>query len=164
MGYEFEDIKYDTFKTVKDKKIKTGEKIRRYIQPKKNDDGSVDDKNRGLIPRILIKLLNARKQTRVKIKYKTVVYNENKIEKQVSGLVSEDDENCIIKQENGEVVKVKKENVISKKDTFNQFQKSVYDGLQLAFKVTANSLYGQIGASTSAICLIDNRSIYYCCW
>ena len=35
------------------------------------------------------------------------------------------------------------------------FQKAVLDGLQLAYKVTANSVYGQIGASTSAICLKD---------
>lgn len=35
----------------------------------------------------------------------------------------------------------------------NAFQKSVYDGLQLAFKITANSLYGQTGSSFSAICM-----------
>ena len=33
----------------------------------------------------------------------------------------------------------------------DQFKKSVYDGLQLAYKVTANSIYGQIGARTSKI-------------
>jgi len=31
------------------------------------------------------------------------------------------------------------------------FKKSLYDGLQLAYKVTANSIYGQIGAKTSKI-------------
>jgi DNA polymerase elongation subunit (family B) len=31
------------------------------------------------------------------------------------------------------------------------FKKGVYDGLQLAYKITANSLYGQIGARTSKI-------------
>jgi DNA polymerase elongation subunit (family B) len=31
------------------------------------------------------------------------------------------------------------------------FKKSIYDGLQLAYKVTANSLYGQIGSSVSPI-------------
>jgi len=35
------------------------------------------------------------------------------------------------------------------------FQYNVLEGLQLAYKVTANSLYGQIGASTSAIFLMD---------
>jgi len=31
------------------------------------------------------------------------------------------------------------------------FMKSIYDGLQLAYKITANSLYGQIGSSVSPI-------------
>lgn len=35
--------------------------------------------------------------------------------------------------------------------TKDPFQKKVLDGLQLAFKITANSLYGQTGASTSPI-------------
>ena len=33
----------------------------------------------------------------------------------------------------------------------NEFQKAVLDGLQLAYKITANSLYGQVGAPTSPI-------------
>lgn len=33
------------------------------------------------------------------------------------------------------------------------FLKSIFDGIQLAYKLTANSLYGQTGASISAICL-----------
>lgn len=33
------------------------------------------------------------------------------------------------------------------------FMKSILDGLQLAYKVTANSLYGQTGASTSPVCM-----------
>ena len=41
------------------------------------------------------------------------------------------------------------------KEETDDFQKSVLDGLQLAFKITANSLYGQIGARTSAIYLKD---------
>ena len=48
----------------------------------------------------------------------------------------------------------------ARKDTRNkiktepdEFKRSVLDGLQLAYKVTANSLYGQIGARTSAIYL-----------
>ena len=32
----------------------------------------------------------------------------------------------------------------------NDFKKKVLDGVQLAYKVTANSLYGQCGAKTSA--------------
>lgn len=33
----------------------------------------------------------------------------------------------------------------------NYFLSSIYDGLQLAYKITANSLYGQVGAPTSPI-------------
>ncbi len=35
------------------------------------------------------------------------------------------------------------------------FMKAVYNGRQLALKVTANSLYGQIGASTSPVCYVN---------
>lgn len=38
-------------------------------------------------------------------------------------------------------------------DAADPFTKSVFDGLQQAYKVTANSLYGQTGASTSPICM-----------
>ena len=37
------------------------------------------------------------------------------------------------------------------KNEKDSFKKSIYDGLQLAYKVTANSLYGQIGSSVSPI-------------
>jgi DNA polymerase elongation subunit (family B) len=33
----------------------------------------------------------------------------------------------------------------------NNFLSAIYDGLQLAYKVTANSLYGQVGAEVSPI-------------
>jgi pentapeptide MXKDX repeat protein len=39
--------------------------------------------------------------------------------------------------------------------TDNKFLKNIYDGLQLAYKVTANSLYGQVGAPTSSIYLMQ---------
>ena len=61
-----------------------------------------------MIPRILRKLLKARKDTRTKIKTEP-----------------------------------------------DPFKKSVFDGFQLAYKQTANSLYGQLGAPTSPICIID---------
>jgi hypothetical protein len=66
------------------------------------------DGNKGIIPEILIALLDARK------KYK----NEMEDEK-------------------------------------DPFKKSILDGLQLAYKVTANSLYGQTGAPTSPIYMKD---------
>ena len=65
------------------------------------------DKSKGIIPRILMELLSARK------KYKRMMADENK--------------------------------------RGNKFKASILDGMQLAYKVTANSLYGQTGASTSQI-------------
>jgi len=38
------------------------------------------------------------------------------------------------------------------KQTDNEDKKKVLDGLQLAYKVSANSVYGQMGAKTSSIC------------
>jgi DNA polymerase elongation subunit (family B) len=35
------------------------------------------------------------------------------------------------------------------------FQRAVMDGMQLAYKVTANSLYGQLGSATSDICCVE---------
>jgi len=35
----------------------------------------------------------------------------------------------------------------------DSFKKAILDGLQLAYKITANSLYGQTGASVSSICM-----------
>ncbi len=37
----------------------------------------------------------------------------------------------------------------------SDFEAAVLNGLQLAYKVTANSLYGQLGAATSDICCVD---------
>ena len=61
----------------------------------------------------------------------------------------------IIQNVEGEKMEFVKEEIESVKDTYNEFEKEVLDGLQLAYKVTANSLYGQIGARTSSIYLKD---------
>ena len=95
----------DTYKWINPRikskgKVKCGQKTCRFVQPPNGE--------KSIIPRILKKLLKARKDTRAKIK-----------------------------------------------TTEDPFKKKVYDGLQLAYKLTANSLYGQIGAPTSAIYLKD---------
>ena len=105
LGYSYVDVTHDTYKWKNPKiksqgKEKCGKKTCRFVQP--------PDGEKSIIPRILKKLLKARKDTRAKIKL-----------------------------------------------TDDPFKKKVYDGLQLAYKLTANSLYGQIGAPTSPIYLKD---------
>ena len=122
---EYLDIFYDIFD--KDK-VKIGEKKCRYVQ------GHI-----GVIPNILMKLLNARKETRKKITWKQ--YKEH------IGIYNKENQTL------NAVIQVEDPNELS--DAFNEFQKAVLDGLQNAYKVTANSLYGQIGAKTSQIYLKD---------
>lgn len=54
-----------------------------------------------------------------------------------------------------ELVSQRKKTRAMIKDTSDPFQKAVLDGLQLAYKVTANSLYGQMGAVTSPLYMKD---------
>ena len=155
-GYEYKDITHDVYEWVNPKikskgKKKVGQKTCRFVQ--------FPDGRKGIIPQILQKLLKARKSTRKKILYKTVKYWEEgefgKEEKEFSGLYNEKDNIIIIKSVEGEIVDFPKDKLINIKDTYSDFQKEVLDGLQSAYKITANSLYGQIGAATSQIYLRD---------
>ena len=101
LGHDFEDRTYDILSWVdptnKSKgKYKTGEQTDRFVIYANGE--------KGLLPKISNKLLDARKATKKEMK--------------------------------------------SEKDPFNY---AVLDGRQLAFKVTGNSLYGQLGAETSKI-------------
>jgi DNA polymerase delta subunit 1 len=139
--YNYTDIEYDLFVGVDKDKRKVGYKVCRYAE-KKNGE-------KGVLPRILQDLLKARRDTRKKIKYKTGITKDGK---EYIGLLEEKDDEYIFKKVEGNNSIVKKENIIKIKDTYTYFQKAVLDGQQLAFKVTCNSLYGQVGASTSSIC------------
>lgn len=108
MGYEYVDVSYDNYEYVvkgKQKRKQINEQkpviTCRFIQP-------ATPEKRGIIPKILMKLLKARKDTR------------NRIAKEP-----------------------------------DPFKKTVLDGLQLAYKVTANSIYGSIGASVNPIYFKD---------
>ena len=143
LGYGHKDVVYDVFKTIYTPggavkgKVKIGEKTVRYVQ---YSDGS-----KGILPEVLRYLLTSRKNTRTRAKFKTVETDDGEI---YVGIY--DQEKGIVKDlENTYDISDKK--VISVKDTCNSFQKNVLDGLQLAFKITANSLYGQLGARTSDI-------------
>lgn len=138
-GVEYLNIAYDIYEGEGDKKKKAGERICRFVQ--------LPDGEKGIIPQILMKLLKQRKETRKKIEWQTIETINGEVYK---GLVKEDRDGYVV---NGVIVA--KENVKNICDTYDEFQKAVLDGLQLAYKVTANSLYGQIGARTSPIYLKD---------
>ena len=104
-------ISFDTYQGKGDKKTKVGVKRITFAHPVDIDKyDNVDEypdqtiSKRGIMPKILRKLLKARKDTRKKIPL------EN-----------------------------------------DPFKKGVLEGLQLGYKLSANSLYGQCGAATSAI-------------
>ena len=101
-GIEFERIEYDNYEYVRagssskfTKRINPSQpkKISIFAQPRKNQSGVVTDESRGMIPRILLHLLNARKQAKSMMSRET-----------------------------------------------DPFKKSLYSGLQLAYKVVANSV------------------------
>lgn len=149
-GLEYLDITHDVYEwidpLIKSKgKRKVGQKTCRFVQ--------FPDGKKGIIPMILQKLLKARKTTRKKIPYKTVKAKDGR---EFSGLLETDtDTMIVIKNVEGDSMEFIKKNIESIKDTYNEFEQEVLDGLQLAYKVTANSLYGQIGAITSPIYLKD---------
>lgn len=138
-GIDYVDITYDIFNGVGDKKVKVDEKTCRYAQFKNNE--------KGVLPRILMKLLSQRKATRKQILHKTITTSNNEV---YTGLVTETDTDITIKTADNNVT-VMKTDVVSNVDTYNDFMKAILDGLQLAYKITANSLYGQVGARTSPI-------------
>lgn len=141
-GFEYLDIVYDIYEKQGNIKVKTGERKCRFVQlPEK-----------GVIPRILMNLLKQRKFTRKKIEFKTVTTESDVL----SGMLSDINENEYkLSQLDGTSKIVSKKDVKDIKDTYDDFQKAVLDGLQLAYKVTANSLYGQCGAKTSQIYMKD---------
>jgi DNA polymerase elongation subunit (family B) len=137
-GISYVDITYDIFNGIGDKKKKVGEKVCRYAQ---ND-------NKSVLPRILMKLLSQRKFTRKKSTFQSVITKD----KTFSGILSDFDTYITITNQE-DTWCIEKNDIISVTDTFDEFSKAMLDGLQLAYKITANSLYGQVGAKTSPIYL-----------
>jgi DNA polymerase elongation subunit (family B) len=140
-GFEYVDVTYDIFTGIGDKKEKTGEKVCRYAQ--------FPDNEKGVLPRILMKLLSQRKATRKKIEHKCIEMNDNI--SYVGFVDTEDNTHSAIKTVDGDRIVVITADIRKISDVYNDFMKAVLDGLQLAYKVTANSLYGSVGAPTSQI-------------
>ena len=140
---EYKTISYDLYEGVGDKKKKTGEKDCVFIQYK--------DGRKGIIADVLDMLLKQRKNTRKKIEYKTITTNNGKL---YAGICSNRGD-CyeVYNIEANTKILIQKDNITDIKETYNIFEQDVLDALQVAYKVTANSLYGQIGAKTSSIYL-----------
>ena len=106
------------------------------------------------MPATLQGLLAARKATRSKAKFKTVTMKNGD---EHIGILSKNDDKYTITYISLENERLKKTNTVVDvvavkdiKDTYNSFMKNVFNQRQLGLKVTANSLYGQSGAKTSA--------------
>ena len=143
-NYKYVDVTYDTYEwkrpseKKKEVKIKVGYKVCRFAQ--------FPDDKKAILPDILTELLAARKSTRKKGKYKTVTTCET----EYIGLLNKGDKIYRIITEKQGTVEVNKEDVISIEDTYDDYMKNVFDKRQQGIKVTANSMYGQCGARTSA--------------
>ena len=142
-GITYHTITYDVYEGKGDAKHVVGKKECTFAQ--------FPNGKKGIIPSILMKLLQQRKNTRKKIEYETLTLKTGTI---LTGLVNEES-TCITDVEAGETIKINSNDIVSRVDTYNPFEKAVLDALQLAFKVTANSLYGQIGSRMSQIYLKD---------
>ena len=153
-GYSYVDIEYDRYKWVrtgnstKKVKVKVGTKICRFAQFPGND--------KAIMPAIARELLAARKATRAKIKYKTLSLKDGS---SLSGITKKGALGYTVTElslRDGAVEEVVQNvalnNVASVKDTYDDFMKNVFDKRQQGLKITANSLYGQCGAATSAFC------------
>ncbi len=147
-GYHYIDIEYDVFHGVDKEKKKVGYKMCRFAEldealPKNFNKKSV-------LPRILVKLLKARKDTRKKMEYVTHTMKDGTIH---YGIPTECDDGTIeLFNVDLGTFKINKDDVVSSENTYTSFERKVLDALQLAYKVTCNSLYGQVGAGTSNIC------------
>lgn len=145
LGYEYEDITWDVYKTVGTKKRKIRSETTRFVQFPNNE--------KGIIPRILQDLLKARKKTRKRIKYKTITTKDGQ---SYSGLVSTNSETntTTILSNDGVSHELDTSDIAQIKTTYSAFQQGILDGLQKAYKITANSIYGQMGAKTSPVKMI----------
>jgi DNA polymerase elongation subunit (family B) len=136
---EFISVYYDLYEGVGDKKRKVGIKECKFAKYK--------DNKKGIIPEILTMLLDERKKTRSKIEHSTIIKNDGT---EIIGIINDENETEITVSHK---YKIKRNEIKEIKDTYNKFEKDIFDALQSAYKITANSLYGQIGAKTSPIYL-----------
>ena len=137
----YKDVSYDIYEGSGEEKVKVGERTCRYAH-----------KSTGVIPYILKDLLQARKRTRKRMAHKRAILRDGTVvlgvwDAGTSTLTTEDGRRIVLDNFSRDV----KDLV----DAHSPFEKATLDGLQLAYKITANSLYGQVGSKTSPIYLKD---------
>ena len=146
LGYKSNYITYDNFEGEGDKKYKSGVTKCCYAERKEPDE--IYKSTKSVVPRILDNLLWERRSTRASAFYQRVILKDGTT---IDGEVEIKDGQHWVGKYKQEKIPYPSSEVVSCKDIFNDFQKAILDGLQLAYKVTANSLYGQVGAPTSPI-------------
>lgn len=150
-GITYLTVEYDVYEGEGDKKKVVGKKNCTFAQ--------LPEGKKGIIPSILSKLLQQRKNTRKKIEYERVELSDGRV---AMGLVKEVEGGSKLEIVNvdeadlgagfgGHKATIDASLVVKRETAFTSFEQAVLDALQLAYKITANSLYGQIGSRTSPI-------------
>ena len=168
--YNYIDISYDLYEgKVSEKKI-IGYKTCRFAELKSGE--------KALLPRVLRKLLDARKFTRKRMEYVTAYMRGRTGETKIGIITNEEgkavvgsmdpsgdpndyfvftedaeseEEYNVFHVEDGKY-KIRRAEILRVEQTYGYDVIAVLDGLQMAYKVVCNSLYGQMGATTSPIC------------
>lgn len=151
-GITYKTIEYDVYEGKGDDKHIVGKKSCVFAQ--------FPDDKKGIIPSILQTLLTQRKNTRKRMEYERLTLSDGRV---AVGLVSDggDGKFEILNVDKADIgagfgghkATIDASLIIERRDEFNKFEQAVLDALQLAYKVTANSLYGQTGSKTSPIYL-----------
>ena len=144
---DYIDVSYDLYEGKGDKKKISGVKTCKFANVK-DENGNP---KRGIIAQILMMLLQERKNAKKKIEYQTIITKNN--EKFIGFVSNNDNMTNIIDVDTDLSININTSDILSINETYSNFEQDVFDALQVAYKVTANSLYGQIGARTSPIYL-----------
>jgi DNA polymerase delta subunit 1 len=148
-GVRYNEVEYDIYAGKGEEGMKVAVRKCTYVH---------SSSKQGVIPRILKDLLSARKNTRKCMLHKLVRVPETGEEFRCSAVAGQPDGSLaltVLPDGHAHVLPPMLAATASVGELYDHFQKAVLDGLQLAYKVTANSLYGQMGASTSPVFLKD---------
>lgn len=141
-GIKYVTVTYDIYEGKGDDKKAIGKRECTFAQ--------LPDNKKGIIPNILNKLLTQRKNTRKKIEYQRLALKDGRV---AIGLVKDKPDGTVevLNIDSGEKTVMGADLVSGREEAYSSFEQAVLDALQLAYKVTANSLYGQIGSRVSPI-------------